>query len=82
MEKITRWFEENLNKTAFIKIDKKLKYQCQYCGYGKRYIGHAILKPIESDNEDKRESSDIEEISVDFNYFTGCLSYDEEMDYE
>lgn len=91
MKGISNYFERELNRDIKdINITNTFDRKCFHCGYGKTLVGNATLiktnnsSDSESDNDsnsDNGNNSD-EEICVDFVYYTGCLSENEEMTYE
>ena len=83
MERIKEWFRLNRDReVTSITIEKTLPKPCGYCGYGDLIIGHARIKALSDHNEGESECSvSGEEESIDFIFDTGCMTYDEEMDY-
>lgn len=93
MEKAIRYLERILGTVIDIKISSTISSKCGHCGYGERITGDATILVEESNesgeesNESGEESSENEDKfeenikKVTFSYYTGCLTYDEEMDY-
>ena len=71
MERIKEYFKRKYNQDAEITINDEKDNPCLYCLCGETYIGTAILTPSHIGNN--------EEI-VEFEYWTGCLTFDEELD--
>lgn len=86
MNRIIAYFERNDKKVIDINIVSKINRKCEHCGYGTTYTGHATLLDINESCEDDNSKDDNCENNkgheVDFVYWSGCLSYDEEMQYE
>ena len=90
MEKAIRYLERILGTVIDIKISSTISSRCGHCGYGERITGDATIlvkESSESGEENGEESSESEDKfeenikKVTFSYYTGCLTYDEEMDY-
>ena len=90
-ERIKEYFKKRFNKKATdIKIDVSYRKECVHCGYGKKQVGTAHLRDLSEDDSDSSSenasendnyySNDNE--SVIFNYWTGCLTYSDELSYE
>ena len=98
MERVKSYFKNNLNKiVTSITINSEIPNRCYHCGYGKILTGQVTLKKLESEEyfeDNNSEESNSKEYSEDNNskeyseetfnfvYKTGCLSYDEEMNYD
>ena len=79
MEKIKAYFEDKLDSVvSSITILNTISKRCKYCGYGEIFTGEATIAPKET-NEDSYTD---ETRDVTFVYRSGCLTYDEEMDFE
>ena len=71
MERIKKYFKREYNQDAEIIIKDEKDSPCPHCRCGDTYIGTAIFN----------SNNDEEIYQFDFEYWTGCLTFDEELDY-
>lgn len=95
MEKVIDWFKRKHKVVTSITVIRHIKNAHHACGYGERVTGTAKIKDLNCESSESSENvcygsesraigaiGDAGEKEVSFSYFTGCLTYDEEMDYE
>ena len=71
MSTIISYFKIKLEKNVVIHTKIKTPNKCIHCGYGKQIKGTGTII-----------NNDLSKENIIFSYWSGCLTYDEEMDCE